>query len=77
MLAGLFCGGELVSEKNRTLEQSLRKDGAAVTLEMRGIKSGAKVVQMEYAFPDMNAATAFSGYFTTQKQSESVEPLAD
>lgn len=68
---------ELVNKENRTLEQSLRKEGAAVTLEMRGIKRGAKVVQMEYTFQDMSAATAFTAYFTTRKQSESAEPLAD
>lgn len=52
----------LVKEEGRTLERNLRKDGIAVTLEMRGTKRGAKALQMEYTFRDIDAATAFENY---------------
>lgn len=68
---------ELIKGEGRIFEQNLRRNGAAATLEMRGIKMGSRVVQMEYTFRDVAAATEFTNYFNAQRQKVQSHPQSE
>jgi hypothetical protein len=66
---------DLVNSEGRTFERNFRKDGEAITLEMRGSKKGAKEVQMEYTFLNAAAAAAFVVYFDARTKSNSTRDI--